>query len=114
MVNRPVIGAGYGMKDWVMQRVTAVLMVIYTLMLLGFLLLAPQTYDSWQVLFAQTWVRVFTLITLVALALHAWVGVRDLWMDYLTNHYLRLVMHVFTIVWLLGTFTYAIKVLWGL
>jgi succinate dehydrogenase / fumarate reductase membrane anchor subunit len=48
------------------------------------------------------------------LALHAWVGVRDLWMDYLTNHYLRLVMHVFTIVWLLGTFTYAIKVLWGL
>ena len=114
MVNRPVIGAGYGMKDWIMQRVTAVLMVIYTLMLLGFLLLAPQTHDSWQVLFAQTWVRVFTLITLVALALHAWVGVRDLWMDYLTNHYLRLVMHVFTIVWLLGTFTYAIKVLWGL
>ncbi|MPQ72032.1 succinate dehydrogenase, hydrophobic membrane anchor protein, partial [Pseudomonas sp. MWU12-2323] len=51
MVNRNVVGAGYGLRDWVMQRVTAVVMVIYTVALALFLLALPSGYEGWKDLF---------------------------------------------------------------
>lgn len=114
MVNRHVIGAHYGLRDWLLQRVTAVVMLVYTVGLVAFLLLAAQaSYQGWQALFAQTWVRVFSTVTVLALLLHAWVGVRDIWMDYVKPLGLRLTLHVLTILWLVGSFVYAVKVVWG-
>lgn len=114
MVERTLVGAHYGLGDWMIQRVTAVIMVIYTICMVVFLFSIPHEYSAWQALFAQTWVRIFTQITFVAVALHAWVGIRDLWMDYVKCAYLRLTLHVGTIVWLLACFIYSIKVVWGL
>lgn len=114
MVNRHVIGAHYGLRDWLLQRVTAVVMLVYTIGLLAFLVLAAQTsYEGWKALFDCTWVRVLSTVTVIALLLHAWVGVRDIWMDYVQPLGLRLALHVVTILWLLGSFIYAIKVVWG-
>lgn len=114
MVNRHVIGAHYGLRDWIMQRVTACIMVVYTVALVVLLLSAPADFDGWKALFGETWVRVFTQITLIALFLHVWVGIRDVWMDYVKPVGLRLTLHVFTIVWLTGCFIYSVKVVWGL
>jgi succinate dehydrogenase / fumarate reductase membrane anchor subunit len=58
-------------------------------------------------------VRVFTTVTVMALLIHAWVGVRDIWMDYVKPLGLRLSLHVLTVLWLVGSFVYAIKVVWG-
>ena len=114
MVNRNVVGAHYGLRDWLMQRVSAVVMLAYTVALVLLLLAMPSDFDSWKALFSQTWVRVFTQITLLALFLHVWVGIRDVWMDYIKPTGLRLSLHVFTIVWLTGCFIYSVKVVWGL
>ena len=113
MVNRIVVGAHYGLRDWLLQRVTAVIMLIYTVMLAVFLLIMPSGYDSWRTLFSHTWVQVLTQITILALLMHAWVGVRDIWMDYVKPVGVRLALHVFTLVWLLSCFVYSIKVVWG-
>ena len=114
MVNRIVVGAHYGLRDWIMQRVTAVIMLIYTALLALFLILAPASYEGWKALFSHTWVQVLTQTTLIALFLHAWIGMRDLWMDYIKPVGLRLTMHTFTIVWLVSCFIYSVKVVWGL
>jgi succinate dehydrogenase / fumarate reductase membrane anchor subunit len=114
MVNRIVVGAHYGLRDWLLQRVTAAIMLVYTLALVLFLLVAPSSYANWQAFFALVWVQVLTQVSILALLLHAWVGVRDLWMDYIQPVGVRLTMHVLTAVWLLSCLIYSIKVVWGL
>ena len=74
MVDRKLTGAHYGLRDWIMQRATAVLMLIYTVALIVFLLALPGDYAAWQAFFGQTWVKVFTQISFIALFLHAWVS----------------------------------------
>lgn len=114
MIDRKLTGAHYGLRDWAMQRITATLMLIYTVFLILAIICLPSTYTEWQAFFAQTWVRLVTQIAVLALVLHAWVGVRDIWMDYVKPLGLRLFMHVATIIWLVGCLVYSVKVIWGI
>ncbi len=114
MVRRKVVGAHYGLRDWIMQRATAVIMLVYSVALIVALLAIPHDYAGWKDFFSCTAVRVLTQVTILALLLHAWVGVRDLWMDYIKPVGLRLTLHVFTIVWLVGCSVYSVKVVWGM
>ena len=79
MVERKLTGAHYGLRDWAMQRATAVIMLIYTVALLVILFTLPKEYSAWQAFFDQVWVKVFTQVSFIAVFLHAWVGIRDLW-----------------------------------
>ena len=99
MVDRKLTGAHYGLRDWAMQRATAVIMLVYTVVLLVVLFTLPKEYSAWQAFFDQTWVKVFTQVSFLAVFLHAWVGIRDLWMDYIKPFGVRLFLQVATIVW---------------
>ena len=113
--KRLVVGAHYGSRDWLSQRVTAVLMALFTLVLVVQLLLpGPVDYYKWAAIFAPQWMKFLTFVVIVALALHAWVGVRDIWMDYVKPAGIRLALQVFSIVWLLGCAGWAIQVIWRL
>ncbi len=113
--KRLVVGAHYGLRDWLAQRVTAVLMALFTVALLVQVLAPGQLgYDRWAAIFSQQWMKVLSFVTIVALAYHAWVGVRDIWMDYVKPVGIRLALQVFSIVWLLGCAGWAIQVLWRL
>jgi len=112
--KRLVVGAGYGMRDWLLQRVTALLMAIYTIILLvAFLTGQNFTYEGWAGLFAQQWFKLFSAVTLVGLGFHAWVGVRDIWMDYVKPVGLRLFLQIATIAWLIGCAAWAFQILWS-
>ena len=114
--KRIVSGAHYGLRDWLAQRVTAVLMALFTIVLLAQILLTkkPLGYELWAGIFSQQWMKFVTFATIIALAYHAGVGVRDIWMDYVKPVGLRLALHVFTLVWLVGCAGWAIQVLWRL
>ncbi len=114
--KRVVVGAHYGMRDWLSQRVTAALMALYTLLLLGQLLFVPGPlgYLKWASIFSAQWMKVITFAMIVALGWHAWVGVRDIWMDYVKPVGLRLALQVATIVWLVGCMGWAVQVIWRL
>lgn len=111
--ERIVVGAHYGFRDWLVQRVTAILMLVYTVALLVLLISIPSTHEAWRTLFGHLSVKVFSLITFFALLWHAWVGIRDVWMDYIKPVGLRLTLHVLTLVWLLAALIYAVDVLWS-
>ena len=114
--KRIVTGAHYGLRDWLVQRVTAVLMALFTIVLLVQVLFGgPLGYDSWSGIFAAQWMKTLTFTVIVALAWHAWVGVRDIYMDYVTKSVgLRLALQVATVVWLVGCAGWAVQVLWRL
>ena len=114
--KRIVVGAHYGLRDWLSQRITAALMVVFTLLLLGQVLLTrgPIGYETWAGIFAAQWMKVLTFVVIIALAYHVWVGMRDIWMDYIKPVSIRLSLQVFTIVWLVGCAGWAIQVLWRL
>jgi succinate dehydrogenase / fumarate reductase membrane anchor subunit len=113
--KRLVVGAHYGFRDWLAQRVTGVLMALFTIVLLLQVLLGgPMGYDKWAGIFAAQWMKVFTFVVIVSLLYHAWVGMRDIWMDYIKPVGLKLALQVFTIVWLVGCAGWAIQVLWRL
>lgn len=113
--KRVVVGAHYGMRDWLSQRVTAVLMALFTVVLLVQLLMpGPLGYERWAGIFASQWMKVLTFVVILSLAWHAWVGVRDIWMDYVKPVGARLALQVATIVWLVGCAGWAVQVLWRL
>jgi succinate dehydrogenase / fumarate reductase membrane anchor subunit len=113
--KRVVSGAHYGLRDWMVQRATATLMALFTIVLLVQVLLpGPLGYDKWAGIFSAQWMKVLTFTVIVALAWHAWVGTRDIWMDYIKPVGLRLVAQVATIVWLIGCAGWAVQVLWRL
>ena len=114
--KRVVVGAHYGLRDWLAQRVTAVLMALFTLLVLAQVVFSkgPIGYDRWAGIFASQWMKVITFTVIIALLYHAWVGVRDIWMDYIKPVGLRLSLQVFSIVWLVGCAGWAIQVLWRL
>lgn len=114
MVNRDVVGAHYGLRDWLVQRLTAVILLVFVIGIVAFLFLAcGASYDSWKALFATTWVRVLATLSLTAMLWHAWIGVRDIWMDYVKPTSVRVTLHTLTVLWLLGSLIYMIKVVWG-
>lgn len=111
--HRMVVGAHYGLASWLAQRVTAVLMLVYTIVLLvAFLFSGDIGYENWAGLFAQQWFKLLTLATFLGLFYHAWVGMRNIWMDYIKPVGLRLLLQVLTIIWLVACAGWTTQILW--
>ncbi|MFA5171127.1 MAG: succinate dehydrogenase, hydrophobic membrane anchor protein [Sulfuriferula sp.] len=114
MVNRVVSGAHYGLRDWLAQRVTAVVMALYTLFMVGYLLLqTPLDFVAWQGLFHSLPVRLASLLFVLSLFIHGWVGMRDIFMDYVHPTLIRLALHVAVILALVVYAAWAVQILWS-
>ena len=112
MVKRITVGAHYGLKDWLAQRITAVVMALYTVAFTTAVLTQrPSDYDMWRAFVAQGWMRFATFLFVVALAYHAWIGMRDILMDYIKPTGLRVALHAATAVALVGYVGWALQVL---
>jgi len=113
VTQRIVTGAHYGLRDWLAQRITAVIMAVYSVIVVFVLLTGkPITYGVWRDLFAQGWMRVATLLFAASLAWHAWVGMRDILMDYIKPDGLRLSLQVGTLLVIAAYLGWAIQILW--
>ncbi len=113
--KRLVVGAHYGFGDWLAQRVTAVLMALFTLVLMAQVLFGAKLgYVRWAAIFSAQWMKVLSFVVIVSLLWHAWVGMRDVWMDYVKSVAVKLVLQMFTLAWLVGCAGWAVQVLWRL
>ena len=113
--KRVVVGAHYGLRDWLSQRVTALVMALFTVALVVQVLLpGPMGYEKWASIFSAQWMKLLTFVTILALLVHVWVGVRDILMDYVKPVVVRLLLQVATIMWLVGCAGWTIQALWRL
>ena len=109
-----------GLYDWLMQRVSAVILLAYFLCL-GTVLVCGVDYPEWKALFSQTGMRVFSMLALASLGIHAWVGLWAVFTDYFTERLMgttgNLIRLVAQIVCAIIMFTYlvwGIQIFWGL
>ncbi|HLU15830.1 MAG TPA: succinate dehydrogenase, hydrophobic membrane anchor protein [Burkholderiaceae bacterium] len=118
--KRLVVGAHYGTFDFIVQRVTAVIMIVYTLILFfGYLFTSDMDFNGWRNLFtfsvgALPLGQLLATLAFLSVCWHAWIGVRDIFMDYIRLPGLRLFMHSLAILWLVGTVVYFVKILWSI
>ncbi len=111
-----------GLSDWIVQRVTAVVLGVYFLCMMGFFLFTSDlTYDQWYAYMTTTYMRIFTLIALVSLAAHGWIGVWAISTDYLTVRQLgsagtaiRLVFQAVCALVAIVYVVWGIQILWGI
>ena len=110
-----------GVSDWLVQRATAVICAAYAIVLVGYLVLTPEvTYQQWKDLFSHTGMQIFTLITLLAICAHAWIGMWTTGTDYLRVHTMgegadrvRFIYQIICILVLFVYLTWGFKILWG-
>ncbi len=115
MVARAVVGAHYGLRDWLAQRVTAVVMTLYALLLLVLLMRAPgMDFAVWRGLFIPLWMKLATLLFLASLYWHAWIGVRNIFMDYIKQSGVRLTLYVIVIAALIAYAGWSVQLLWDI
>jgi succinate dehydrogenase / fumarate reductase membrane anchor subunit len=115
MVNRKIVGAHYGLMDWLVQRVTGAVMIAFTLVVAVALLQgAGANYESWRAFMSAGLMRFVTFLFIVGLCWHAWVGVRDIWMDYVQPAGIKLALHVLTLLALIGYAGWAAQIIWRL
>ena len=115
MVNRIVVGAHYGLRDWLLQRITAVLMIVYVAAFFVQVLGSPTLdYATWRAIFAPQWMKFATLLFLFGVFLHAWIGVRDIVMDYIKHAGLRLALYSVFVAALFVYAAWSVRILWGI
>ena len=113
-VEKLPVGAHYGLRDWLSQRVTAIVMTLYTALFVGVLLWhGGLDYAAWRSLFAGDLFRIATFLFMVSLFVHAWVGVRNILMDYAKPVGVRLTLQIIVICVLIAYAGWTIQILWG-
>ncbi len=111
-----------GLYDWVVQRLTAVILGVYFVGLFGYLIMNPDlNFQQWQALFSTTWMRIASLMALLSLCAHAWVGLWTVSTDYLTTYLIGSKATVLRLLWQVGSvvlmfiyLVWGIQILWGM
>ena len=114
MVKHIVVGTHEGLRNWLVQRVSAVVMVVYTVLVIVILLArSPMQYAEWKELFSQQWMRLASLLFLLSLFIHAWIGMHDILMDYVHATRIRLGLQA-VVIFALAVYTvWSIQILWS-
>jgi succinate dehydrogenase / fumarate reductase membrane anchor subunit len=109
-----------GLYDWLMQRVTAVILLAY-FAYVAVVLISGVDYVEWKSLFSQTWMRIFSLLALLSLGIHAWVGLWAVLTDYMTQRLmgpkgdvLRFLLQVVCAITMFTYMIWGIQILWGI
>ena len=113
-MNRLIAGSRRGLGSWLAQRATAVVMMLSLLLLfLALMVYSPHDYPSWKKMISIEWVRITIFMFLVSLAWHAWIGMRDIYMDYIHHTGLRLLKLFGLIVYFAACIFWGARILWG-
>lgn len=115
MVRNVTSYSGNGLRDWLVQRVSAVVLGIYFLFLFFMFLTNPGLdYATWQGLYSQIWMKVFTILALLSLFAHSWIGIWTVLTDYIKPASLRVSLEVLVILALLGYLIWGIAIVWSI
>ena len=112
---KTVLGVSHsGLRDWLVQRLSAVVVALYTLGLAYFFVTNPHlSFSQWQALFANIGMKIATIAFILAIALHAWVGIWTVITDYGRPAALRFIIEVLVFFTLFACSLWGLMIVWG-
>jgi succinate dehydrogenase / fumarate reductase, membrane anchor subunit len=114
MVSSVTSLTGNGLKDWLVQRLTAVYLLVYSIVCVVIWLgCSPWHYANWTALFHTAWFQIATALALFAILLHAWVGIWTVTTDYMKSTFLRLMVQGLVLLVLLSQLIGGFMLIWG-
>lgn len=112
---KSVLGANQGLRDWVIQRMSAIVMAVYSIGLIAYLVCHPNLYYAeWRAIFAHTGMKIATMLFLLSLMLHAWIGMWTIFTDYVKPAALNIILQVLAVLMLAACFIWGALILWSL
>ena len=103
-----------GLTDWLVQRISSVIVAAYVIFLLGYLLChSTLSFEQWSHLFSHTAMRVFSILFILSLIAHAWVGIWTVLTDYVKCACLRGGLQVIVILSLLAFLIWGVMIIWS-
>ncbi|WDE10318.1 succinate dehydrogenase, hydrophobic membrane anchor protein [Thalassomonas haliotis] len=114
MVNNAATVGRSGVHDFILLRASALILACYVLFMAGFFVITPQvTFDIWHGLFSSLAMKVFTLLAIIAVLVHAWIGIWQVLSDYIKTAFLRGALQFIFTVTLLVYFAAGFLTVWG-
>ncbi|WP_201586249.1 succinate dehydrogenase, hydrophobic membrane anchor protein [Psychrobacter phenylpyruvicus] len=105
---------GSGSRDWIMQRISAVVLAVYAVVMVAFFLFNGSVgYEQWVMFIMSMPMRLLSLLAIVALAVHAWVGMWTVFTDYIKSTGLRIVLQAAMIIAILVYLFWGVMIFWG-
>ena len=105
--------AGKGVRDWKLQHLAAVVITAYLFCVLGFVVFEHPDLSAWKVFFALPVMKVFTLVTLLQVMIHRWIGMWAVLTDYIKNPLFRLFLEGAIMIALMAYFFWGMIILGG-
>lgn len=103
-----------GLRDWLIQRVSALIIGLYALLIIGFVMLHPQLqFIEWQQFFSYNVVKIFSFLVLFSIILHAWIGMWTVFTDYIKSWHFRLILQVLIAILFFCCLVWGVIILWG-
>ncbi|SET45958.1 succinate dehydrogenase, hydrophobic membrane anchor protein [Thorsellia anophelis] len=102
-----------GVLDWILIRASALIITLYALYIFSFLIFSDINYENWFAFFSSPFTKVFTLITLVCILCHAWIGLWQVLTDYIKSFAVRFLLQVLVVFVLAVYVLYGVTVLWS-
>ncbi|MDF3054117.1 MAG: succinate dehydrogenase [Gammaproteobacteria bacterium] len=104
-----------GLRDWLVQRITAIVLAGYVIFLVGFFMLnQPMSFGLWTALFQNGFMRIFTFLALLSMVYHTWVGMWTVLTDYINCPRFRLLLVIVIVLSLFSYLAWAVAIVWGL
>jgi succinate dehydrogenase / fumarate reductase membrane anchor subunit len=114
MVTNVTSLTGNGLRDWLIQRVTALVLGIYFILMLGFFIShSLVTYHDWQTFYRHPVLQVVNVVMIVCLLKHAWIGLWTVTTDYLKCSMLRISIQMLIFFALVSCLIWFLMIIWG-
>lgn len=112
---KSVLGVNHqGLRDWAIQRVSAIFMALYSIGLIYFFASHQGlAFGEWHALFSHTWMKIATILFIGLLLYHAWIGMWTIFTDYVKPFVLRTILHALVLFMLFACFIWAVMILWS-
>lgn len=103
---------GSGSRDWILQRISAVVLAVHAVVVIGFFLFNQVDYNAWHGFMMSLPMKLFSLVAILSLVFHAWVGMWTVFTDYVKSSGLRIVLQAAVIVAVLVYLFWGVMIFW--
>jgi len=103
-----------GLQDWLIQRISAIFMALYTILMVTVWICMPENdIAAWERVMSMKAMRIVTFLAILSLVAHVWVGLWTVTTDYLKVTFIRMLVQIILYTVLLLYIIWSIQILWG-